>query len=748
MIELATLKEKVPTELQNLKQWVCWEARPNENRVQKVPVMPSTRRNVNINIRSNWLTFEEAIHTCQIFKLDGIGFVFTSDDPYVGIDIDHCVDGNGKLTSFAMDIVKQMGSYTEVSPSGKGIHIICRGILPQGRNKNEALGLEIYDRNRFFTITGKVIEGYSEIQERTVELIRIYNSFLAKTISNDVTYDQPRYLNSFEPRNKRQPSEADKVMEILSRMKNHQQIIDLYRGHWQPYFNTQNQADLAFCNALAFATRKNPELMDQIFRESGLYRKKWDEVHYSNGMTYGASTIQKAIDSCTVIYDPKFNKENRSEKPQTKLPDWYEKKEGTGKLIFKPGVLAKHLCESMNVKFIVDSLHKYENGVYVELDDMQARSIIQDHLLMDHMKASHVKDTLELWKIRLAKDTVDFTEHEESIINFKNGLYNWVTREFVPHTPDFISKIQINCSYIKGAECPKFLNFISETFDQDVIPVVQEIMGYLMVPVTKAQKAFIFYGPGRTGKSTLIALIESLIGESNTSHVPLQKLEDRFDKASLFGKLLNTCADLPAKPLTDTAAFKILTGEDILHAERKFKEPFSFKNKARLLFSCNQLPFNPVDHTDGFYRRLLIIPFIHQVPEEKINPNLLDELKEELDGIAQWALQGLERLASNNYVFSQSCMSKQLLDDYKSRNNNVNWFIENYCIFSPESKSYSKDLYEYYAQVCKMNGMQPKPIHIFVTELLQFYGTSIQRKREPKTRRAIFQGICFNKKIV
>jgi putative DNA primase/helicase len=281
-----------------------------------------------------------------------------------------------------------------------------------------------------------------------------------------------------------------------------------------------------------------------------------------------------------------------------------------------------------------------------------------------------------------------------------------------------------------------------------VIAVVQEIMGYLMVPVTKAQKAFIFYGPGRTGKSTLIALIESLIGESNTCHVPLQKLEDRFDKASLFGKLLNTCADLPAKPLTDTAAFKILTGEDILHAERKFKEPFSFKNKARLLFSCNQLPVNAVDHTDGFYRRLLIVPFFHQVPEEKINTNLLDELKEELDGIAQWGLKGLERLASNNYVFTPNHVSQKLLDLFKLKNNTTQWFVKNFCIISAEAKTYSKDLYEYYVQVCKMNGMQPRPINIFVTELLQFYGTSIQRKHEPKTRRSIFQGICFNKKIV
>jgi hypothetical protein len=86
-------------------------------------------------------------------------------------------------------------------------------------SNDEIFGLEIYDRNRFFTITGKVIEGYSEIQERTVELIRIYNWFLAKTKSDDATYHQPIYVNSSEPRNERQPSDADMVTTNRSSTK-------------------------------------------------------------------------------------------------------------------------------------------------------------------------------------------------------------------------------------------------------------------------------------------------------------------------------------------------------------------------------------------------------------------------------------------------------------------------------------------------------------------------------------------------
>ncbi len=117
---------------------------------------------------------------------------------------------------------------------------------------------------------------------------------------------------------------------------------------------------------------------------------------------------------------------------------------------------------------------------------------------------------------------------------------------------------------------------------------------------------------------------------------------DRFNRAELFGKLANIFADLPSKSIDDNGMFKALTGEDFITAERKNKDPFSFRPYARFLFSCNEIPRNYGDRSEGFYRRLLIIRFEKSVPKAKRDPNLAEKLAAERDGILMWALTGLK----------------------------------------------------------------------------------------------------------
>ena len=121
------------------------------------------------------------------------------------------------------------------------------------------------------------------------------------------------------------------------------------------------------------------------------------------------------------------------------------------------------------------------------------------------------------------------------------------------------------------------------------------------------------------------------------SNVSWQALNERFKTAELFGKLANIFADLPTKNIDDNGIFKALVGEDYLTVEKKNRDPVSFQSNARLLFSCNSIPKNYGDRSDGFYRRLIIIRFNHAVPQEKKDPNLLDKFRVEADGIFLFA---------------------------------------------------------------------------------------------------------------
>ena len=142
------------------------------------------------------------------------------------------------------------------------------------------------------------------------------------------------------------------------------------------------------------------------------------------------------------------------------------------------------------------------------------------------------------------------------------------------------------------------------------VALLQEMLGYFLIPVNSAQKCFVIVGAAGAGKSVLLRVLnELLLGKENVSNVSWQSLNERFKTAELFGKLANIFADLPTKNIDDNGIFKALVGEDFLTVEKKNKNPFSFQSTARLLFSCNSIPKNYGDRSEGFYRRLIIIRF-------------------------------------------------------------------------------------------------------------------------------------------
>lgn len=246
---------------------------------------------------------------------------------------------------------------------------------------------------------------------------------------------------------------------------------------------------------------------------------------------------------------------------------------------------------------------------------------------------SQITDAEHQWRILVQKDLRELNANP-FMINLKNGLYNVQEGTLVDHTPDYFSTVRLNASYNENADCPRFKQYLEEVLDADQIPLIQEMLGYFLVPVTRAQKCFVIVGEGGAGKSQLLLVLNQvLLGSENVSNVSWQALNERFKTAELFGKLANIFADLPTKNIDDNGIFKALVGEDYLTVEKKNKNPFSFQSKARLLFSCNSIPRNLGDKSEGFYRRLILIRFDHAVPENIKDPNLLEKLRSEADGI-------------------------------------------------------------------------------------------------------------------
>ena len=294
-------------ELKLLKQWVGYRLTWDDKRgkTRKIPVNPKTGGNAKADAPTTWGTFDEAISWAvhdaqskgvQVGQAGGIGFEFGEPSGIMGIDLDAVILEDGTLKLFAADIVATLNSYTEFSPSGRGLHILCKIDMPLsaiGNNRrNDAIGLEMYDTGRFFTITGQIYGEPRGVKNASESIKIIYDKYLLREgIKNSTTTPSRLPTKVFLNR-------VDTDFEILEKMFNSRhgrEIRELYEGNISAHNNDWSRADLALCHHLAYWTGGDERLIDELFRQSKLMRPKWDERH--GAQTYGAMTINKALQS-------------------------------------------------------------------------------------------------------------------------------------------------------------------------------------------------------------------------------------------------------------------------------------------------------------------------------------------------------------------------------------------------------------------------------------------------------------------
>jgi hypothetical protein len=297
--------DSIPVGMRVRRQWVVWkyEFQPKKTKPwTKVPYNPKNECKASHSDPSTWGAFEEALVLYQPGGYSGIGFVFSKDDPYCGIDLDECrTPVDGAIVPEKRCYVDQLASYTEVSPSGTGLHIIVEGQLPDGGRKNSKQGIEIYDRERFFCFTGQtIVDTPANPQPRQTELERFY----AEIFGSKKTQKE----FSFEPDTSPLTVDEQRILDMaFANKKCGEKVSRLFSGQYEDAgFQSQSEADLSLCNHLAFWFNRDPVAIDKVFRTSKLYRPKWDEKHYGNSETYGQHTIQKAIEAVKEGYSEKI----------------------------------------------------------------------------------------------------------------------------------------------------------------------------------------------------------------------------------------------------------------------------------------------------------------------------------------------------------------------------------------------------------------------------------------------------------
>jgi P4 family phage/plasmid primase-like protien len=423
---------------------------------------------------------------------------------------------------------------------------------------------------------------------------------------------------------------------------------------------------------------------------------------------------------------------------QVPPPPWYRQSRTGLRLI--PGVLANALAAHKKIFYSRQCYYQYLGGVYQKVDELHVKHIIRKYLRLDDVMMHQINDIAGQWTMEILKSP-DRLNVNRDLINLKNGLYDRCTRTLRPHDPELLSTIQLAVSYQPQAPAPLFAAFLDDCLDPATQVLVQELCGYLLVPETRAQKAFVLVGEGGAGKSTLLSVIqELLLGAANVSNISWQNLGETFLTAELDGRLANIFADLPSKNIDDSTLFKSITGEDWLTAQRKNKDPHGFKSTARLVFSCNSIPKNLGDRSEAFYRRLVIIPFGPPKPPAQRDLHLKDKLAREAPGILNWALAGLARLADNGYRFSESAASREALNSYRVAGSSVLSFVADCCLVGPGRQVAAAQLYHAYQQYSGASGLRPVSQKRFWMELKESYGM-VEKTKDSLSRRAIYEGI-------
>lgn len=368
-------------------------------------------------------------------------------------------------------------------------------------------------------------------------------------------------------------------------------------------------------------------------------------------------------------------------------------------------LLAKQLLKEIPTFYDGFEFLRYDNtkGIWVPDSDAFFRAHITKNKLAKETKIKLLNETISSIKA-LSYSREAFGDTDLNKIVLENGVYDFKKNKFVDEfSPELYSRSSHPIQYDAEADCPVFKGFLKEVVGEEQVPFVFEWFGYNFYRSYEIQKMLFIHGKGGTGKSTLINVLQSILGASNHSSVTLRDLMmERFAKVSLHRMVANFDSDAKPEYLADGATLKMLTGEDSIYADRKNQEPIIFYNFAKLTFSLNSMPAMR-DFSGGLKRRMLILTMDNKITEEMMERFPIEAIRAETAGIFNEAMKGLRRVMKNK-AFTETDDMKHQVGLWEKGNDVVSLFIEDECEVGSDFNTPVKEAYGDYKNYCQVSG--------------------------------------------
>lgn len=392
--------------------------------------------------------------------------------------------------------------------------------------------------------------------------------------------------------------------------------------------------------------------------------------------------------------------------------------------------LAKYLTKRYEIVTVGHKQREtfvYRDGYYMRAENELLLPEIQ-RVLDDLVNKSAKTETFHKIQDATSHTRDIFEETEPGFIPVFNGVFNVHTSTLLPHDSKYHFKYQIPVVYDPQATCPKIDQFFETIFTPVQRATVEEWIGYCFYRNYMYKKALILVGEGDTGKTTFLELLTCLIGEDNKSGISLHKISgDKFAAAQLYEKHVNIFDELSAEDIQDTANFKIATGGGSIMGEYKFGDQFSFKNFSKLMFACNKIPDVKDMNDEAYFNRWMVVHLEKTIPVKVSNFIKILTTKEELSGLFNVAIVGLQRLLEQDGFSYKNSGIDTKLEMMRSASSLANFVTE--MLQQDKGAEISKeDMYKAYQDFCDDKALAPETI-IAIGKKLPFYAQYVSEAR-------------------
>lgn len=758
-------QDRVPGELKALRQWVVWQyewrdGKPAEGKrpatagawtkVLYQPEAPVSR--AMSNQPRTWGSFPRAVQAFdrepEVFA--GVGFVFSERDPFCGVDLDACLDADGNPLPWAADLLALLsGTYAEVSPSGRGVKAYLRATLGDrkgsvvkgriGPGAGPSAEVGIYDRRRFFAVTGETFGGSSTIAnamagQEAAEVV--YAQVVALRSARDAEKEKSRGKRNGHAGGKghahlflgRAPADDAELLRLArSNATNGPAFSALYDHGDTSGYGSDSEADAALCCHLAFWAQKDAPRIDGLWLNSALGRR----AKVQERPDYRAVTIATAIERTQNVYRPIPRPPIPAEATQAARPieaadqfPWTDR--GLAERLVKQyGHLIRY-CVPWRKWLVWDgcrwatddtlAIDRYLKATIRALP-AEAATIAEpearDAFLKWAMACESKKAHEAALRLAMGEEGVPIVPRQLDadpwLLNVQNGTIDLRTGQLRPHRrSDLISKV-CPVDYHADADAPLWDSILRRFLvSDDIISWVDRLLGYVITGVIRQHVLPVWFGTGANGKSTILNTLLDVLGDDYGMKAPPDLLLARggdnhpTERASLFGKRLVVAIETEDGRRFNESMVKELTGGDRITARRMREDFWSFSPSHKLILATNHRP-GVKGGDNGIWRRLKMIDFRVSLRPEEQDTSIPDRLRDEAPGILARCVRNC--LIWQNSGFPSVASIEQATAEYREDEDVLKGFIEDCCEVGPEAgRVAAGSLYGSYKGWAEFNG--------------------------------------------